>query len=138
MGETYRSGIRNAEAKRKAQSIMFDTSKFTVLPPIHRVKDRIMSMLSPAWFKDHAMRIVHDRTLLIGWKGDRGRAITIEAESDGTISLIGYPVSAKTVFDSMKAGHGCPPNDYGGPVINITELEAMTYIHEDLSTIEAA
>lgn len=112
---------------------MFDPSKFAVPHPLRRLQERLRSMMSVEEDRKIRMAVVHD-TLVVGLKGDCGRAVTIEEEDGlcGPYSLCGYPCSGKAVFDSMKAGKGCPPNDSGGPVIGLNESSLIDQIRLEL------
>lgn len=74
------------------------------------------------------------KTMIIGLKGDCGRAVTVQAEKypSGSFSLCGYPVSGKTVFDSLKSTGHCPPNDSGGPVIGLNEAGVLSELMFEL------
>ena len=115
------------------ESKMFDPSKFALPHPLRRLQERLCSMMSAEEFQKIRMAVVRD-TLVIGFRGDSGRAVTIEEEQGlrGPYSLCGYPVSGKAVFDSMKAGKGCPPNDSGGPVIGLSEYDLIDQIKLEL------
>lgn len=108
---------------------MFDASKMAAITPISRVRDRINSMLHYETFNRLCSKVVHDRTLVYGLKGDSGRSVSIEIEDDGTLSLTGYPVSGKTAFESFKAGR-TPANDFGGLVLRLSENDCLEYIYE--------
>lgn len=108
---------------------MFDVSKFTVVSPINRVKSNVIGKLHPDTYNALCMKVVRDRTLVIGLKGDRGRSVSIEIEDDGTLSLTGYPISGKAAFESFKIGV-TPANDFGGLICGLTESTCLEYIHE--------
>lgn len=108
---------------------MFDASKMATITPIRRVRDRINSMLHYETFNRLCSKVVHDRTLVYGLKGDSGRSVSIEIEDDGTLSLTGYPVSGKTAFESFKAGR-TPANDFGGLIFGLSENDCLEYIYE--------
>lgn len=108
---------------------MFDASKMAAITPISRVRDRINSMLHYETFNRLCSKVVHDRTLVYGLKGDSGRSVSIEIEDDGALSLTGYPVSGKTAFESFKAGR-TPANDFGGLILGLSENDCLEYIYE--------
>lgn len=105
---------------------MFDTSNFICLSTLQRLKENLIGHMAMDTYRQICIRIV-GKTMVIGLKGDKGRAVTVQVEDgpSGPFSLCGYPVSGKAVFDCLKATGLCPQNDSGGPVIGLDEAGVL-------------